>query len=633
MNGFQLTQVNGQGNNNAPSGGGQHVAAAPAAYPTSSPDVNLRRTLKERHVNMIAFSACVGIGLFLQSGKVIFLAGPGLATIAYLLAGSIMWSTMGSLGEMTALFPIQGSVFVLPARFLDVGVGYAAGWMTWFSWVIIIAAEVLAVAELFDFRFSEDYLKNTAGFSGDHPSLGWQFGQDINPAIWVLIFLLIILLVNCLPVLWYGRLEYIFGCIKMCFIVGLIMFNIILSAKQPVPHESHGWTYDSPYGFKSQNFTTHGDTRHQNVITGETGVFLGMWTAITTVVFSMIGFETIAITAAECRDLENTNAIKMGTRKICLRIILLYALGTLTVSFNVPYTDPNLRNLAIYAITPGQNSVFILSAVRNRVHTWPHIFNAFFIFSATTSGINSLYLSSRVLHALASIQEVWPENQVAMCLKERLERTKFGVPHGAVVASWFFGLLAFLAAGNAPAKQLGRIATNSVVSMLIVYAIICLTYVQFNQCISEAANSTLATSSNINPQAYNRKNKLIYPYKSRGQWLKAVYGFFGCTLLIIFNGWQSFVPPFSPSEFVASYVSIPIFLLISMAYHVRLDNTWDPRRWTRIVNRDTRLTDPRPKSKAQHPAIVNGAGSPVPESSAAWTRTKAIARFIWAWMK
>ncbi|PVH70514.1 hypothetical protein DL98DRAFT_436927, partial [Cadophora sp. DSE1049] len=590
------------------------------------------RTLKERHVNMIAFSACVGIGLFLQSGKVIFLAGPGLATITYLLAGSIMWSTIGSLGEMTALFPIQGSVFVLPARFLDVGVGYAAGWMTWFSWVIIVAAEVLAVAELFDFRFSEDYLKKTAGFSGEHPSLGWQFGQDINSAIWVMIFLLIILLANCLPVLWYGRLEYIFGCIKMCFIVGLIMFNIIVSATQPVPHESHGWTYDLPYGFTSQNFTTHGDTRHENVITGNTGVFLGMWTAITTVVFSMIGFETVAITAAECRDLENTNAIKMGTRKICLRIILLYALGTLTVSFNVPYTDPNLRNLAIYAITPGQNSVFILSAVRNRIHGWPHFFNAFFIFSATTSGINSLYLSSRILHALASIQEVWPEYKVAKSLKARLERTKFGVPHGAVVTSWFFGLLAFLAAGKAPAKQLGRIATNSVVSMLIVYAVICLTYLQFYRCINEAANNGDAffTNIGINPQAYNRENKLVYPYKSRGQWLKAVYGLTGCTLLAIFNGWQSFVPPFSPSEFVASYVSIAIFLLIVMAYHVKLDKTWDPRRWTRIVNRETRLTQTRPKSKAQG---VNGVGVSVSGSSTAWTRAEAIARWVWAWMK
>jgi amino acid transporter len=80
---------------------------------------------------MIAFSVCVGVGLFLQSGRVIYIAGPGLAVFAYLISGSLMWSTMGSLGEMTALFPVQGGLFVFPRRFLDEGVGYAAGWMTW----------------------------------------------------------------------------------------------------------------------------------------------------------------------------------------------------------------------------------------------------------------------------------------------------------------------------------------------------------------------------------------------------------------------------------------------------------------------------------------------------------------------
>jgi amino acid transporter len=342
--------------------------------------------------------------------------------------------------------------------------------------VVIIAAEVLAVAQLFNFQFGERYLKDV-GYSST--SLGWIFGQEISPAVWVLIFLVVILAINCLPVLWYGRLEWVFGSIKMCFIVGLIIFNIVVSASQPVPHKSRGWTYDQPYGFRSQNMTIHGNTANEIVITGNGGHFLAMWTAMTTIIFSMVGFETVSITAAECATLQASEAIKMSTRKICLRIILLYTLGTLVVGFNVPYADPNLRDLAISAITPGQNSVFILAAVRNNIHGIPHIFNAFFIFSATTSGINSLYLSSRILHALASIPEVWPNNRISQSIKFRLERTTMGVPHGAVFTSWLFGLLAFLAANKTPAVQLGRMATNSIVSMLIVYAIICLTYIQF----------------------------------------------------------------------------------------------------------------------------------------------------------
>jgi yeast amino acid transporter len=90
-----------------------------------------RRSLAERHVNMIAFSSVVGIGLFLRAGVVISYGGPGVAVCAYLITGSVMWSAMGCLGEMAALFPVKGAVFDFPGRFIDEAVGYAVGWMAW----------------------------------------------------------------------------------------------------------------------------------------------------------------------------------------------------------------------------------------------------------------------------------------------------------------------------------------------------------------------------------------------------------------------------------------------------------------------------------------------------------------------
>ena len=48
---------------------------------------SLRRDLNERHVNMIAFSAALGVGLFLQAGRVIYQAGPGMAVVCYFLVG------------------------------------------------------------------------------------------------------------------------------------------------------------------------------------------------------------------------------------------------------------------------------------------------------------------------------------------------------------------------------------------------------------------------------------------------------------------------------------------------------------------------------------------------------------------
>lgn len=80
---------------------------------------------------MIAFSSVVGIGLFLQAGKVIYYTGPGLAVFAYIITGTIMWASLGCLGEMTALFPVKGAVFEFPTRFLDQALGYSVGWMAW----------------------------------------------------------------------------------------------------------------------------------------------------------------------------------------------------------------------------------------------------------------------------------------------------------------------------------------------------------------------------------------------------------------------------------------------------------------------------------------------------------------------
>ena len=45
----------------------------------------LAKTLKTRHLNMIALGGSIGTGIFLASGYAISVAGPGGAIAAYLL--------------------------------------------------------------------------------------------------------------------------------------------------------------------------------------------------------------------------------------------------------------------------------------------------------------------------------------------------------------------------------------------------------------------------------------------------------------------------------------------------------------------------------------------------------------------
>ncbi|PSN68423.1 hypothetical protein BS50DRAFT_492788 [Corynespora cassiicola Philippines] len=491
---------------------------------------------------MMAFSACIGFGLFLGGGKVVYLAGPGLALVAIVLASSVMWSVIACLGEMTALFPVQGPLFEFPGRFIDEAVGYATGWITWFAWIIILAAEVLAVAQLWTFRFDPEYLKEVGYPDAE---LGWST-EHYSPAVWVFLFLILIGLVNLLPVRQYGQLEYIFGSLKILFISLLIFFNVILSAMQRVHHDNHFWTWNHPYGFASENLVVHPshDEDPGLVLTGEQGRFLALWTATTAALFSFVGFETIAITAPENKDLETHETIKLATKKTSLRITTLYVLCTFVGGLNVPYNDPNLVNIQINSVRAGHNSIYVLAAVRNHLRGWPSFFNGFFIFSATTSGINALYNSSRILHALASIPEAWP--LWAQNSRRRLERTTSrGVPLGTVTVSWSVGLIAFLAVKPFPSVVLGRITNNAVVSELICYSVICLSYIAFYHRIKVAADDhTLENRS-----AFNRDDKQ-YPYRTHGQLFRAYYGLIFCILLIIFNNWRAFVPPFSTPDFV-----------------------------------------------------------------------------------
>jgi amino acid transporter len=218
---------------------------------------------------------------------------------------------------------------------------------------------------------------------------------------------------------------------------------------------------------------------NKDVVQGDAGRLLGVWEAMTTCLFGMIGFETIAITAAENKDLRTEETVKIGTRKISLRIITLYTLATFTVGLNVPYTYPTIVDNAVISFGFGQNSAFVASPVINRLRVWPYIVNDFIIFSATTAGANGLYNASRTLHALASIHEVWPNWGPVQALRRRLERTNYGVPHAAVVLSACFGLMGFLACNPDSQKILGRMVRCCVVSMMITYGLVAASFIEF----------------------------------------------------------------------------------------------------------------------------------------------------------
>lgn len=92
---------------------------------TDATNHQLKRTLKPRHLTMLALGGSIGTGLFVASGAAISQAGPGGALAAYLVIGVMVYFLMTALGELAAFSPVSGAFAAYGERFVDPGFGYA----------------------------------------------------------------------------------------------------------------------------------------------------------------------------------------------------------------------------------------------------------------------------------------------------------------------------------------------------------------------------------------------------------------------------------------------------------------------------------------------------------------------------
>lgn len=98
----------------------------------------LKRGLKNRHIQLIALGGAIGTGLFLGSASVIQSAGPGII-LGYAIAGFIAFLIMRQLGEMVVEEPVAGSFShfayntgaALPDSPLAGTTGYCTCWLPW----------------------------------------------------------------------------------------------------------------------------------------------------------------------------------------------------------------------------------------------------------------------------------------------------------------------------------------------------------------------------------------------------------------------------------------------------------------------------------------------------------------------
>jgi lysine-specific permease len=462
----------------------------------------LKRSIGTRQLSMIAIGGAIGTGLFFASGAAIGQAGPGGALLAYATMGIAVYCMMQSLGEMATQLPIEGSFEAYAERFVDPSVAFAVGWNYWFSWAITLAAELVAGALIVQFWFPQS-----------------------NPGLWALGFFAVLLALNLLSVRAYAEAEYWFAGIKVVTViifvaVGLLMIAGIIGN----PNSGfHNWTLsDSKAG-------THAPF---------VGGFASMLAVFLVAGFSFQGTEGVGLAAAETAD--PVRSVPKAIRSVFWRILLFYIGAIFVAGTLIPYTDPNLLNADESHIAYSPFTIVLQQLPRIGYYA-ANLMNAVILSSVLSCGNSSMYVASRMLHAMAHSGKA---PRVFGVLNRR------GVPVLALVATGSVSVLTFFSSQLGDKKIYQLLYNASSLTGFIIWLGIAICHLRFRK-------AWMAQGRSLDDLKFKSK---FFPY---GPWLALIL-----FVIVLFGANISVfqAPVFSWFDFISEYLIIPVVIILYVGH-------------------------------------------------------------------
>lgn len=377
----------------------------------------LKRELKNRHVQLIAIGGTIGTGLFLGSGKAIQLAGPSII-FAYLIVGIAVFFVMRALGELLLSKAGYQSFTDIAEDYLGPRAAFVTGWTYWFCWIMVAMADVIAVG------------------------LYVQYWFDIPQWIPAIICLIILLGLNLLTVKLFGELEFWFALIKVITILVLIGIGVILLVM----------------GFKTdvgtvtvQNLWQHGGLFPNGIS--------GFLLSFQMVVFAYVGVELVGVSAAETANPEKN--IPSAINKIPVRILFFYV-GALIILLCVnPWTELNAAE-SPFVKTFGLVGIPVAAGIIN-----------FVVLTSAASACNSgMFSTSRILFNLG-------KNDQAPAKFAKLNKNY--VPSNALWVSALVVSVGALLSKLIPEQAFGIVTTISAICFIWVWGVILICHLRYKK--------------------------------------------------------------------------------------------------------------------------------------------------------
>ncbi|KAF2269983.1 hypothetical protein CC78DRAFT_564091 [Lojkania enalia] len=343
---------------------------------------------RSRRTQSIGISGCVGAGVFVSSGSSISTAGSLGAPIAYLVAGGTVACVLYTLTGMVACRPVAGSLIDLPHNFLDPAWGFAVG--ASYANICSMATLTAQSAEL------------TALLKTKQERHEVAVEAAINVA-----FIALTTFSHCLGVKFYGLMERIIMWLKLCLLVLVCIFMIVINAGGAGPRQgsykanytTHAFTPGwKPTGFDNTvelPLQSHGVIDSRFGLGGSGGQFFAFLTAVTLAMFSCMGGELIAMTAGEAKD--PWRDVPLAQSFVYLVPLSIYPFALVAAGSNVNYADPQLSKPFSAGKGPFSQSPFVIAAQNSSLHALPRVLNPLFVISAYTAARTVFVLSQQYL--------------------------------------------------------------------------------------------------------------------------------------------------------------------------------------------------------------------------------------------
>lgn len=373
----------------------------------------LKRTMKSRHLFMIALGGVIGTGLFNGSGFIISKAGPGGAVLAFMAGGLLMYLVMLCLGELAVAMPVSGSFQEYATKYISPATGFTIGWLYWLSWANTVGLEF-----------------TTAGITMQ------RWFPDIPVWVWCLTFGVTIFTINALSARSYAETEFWFSSIKVSAIVAFIilggaaMFGFIdLKGNEAAPFFS--------------NFTDYGGLFPNGI-----GAIL---LTMVTVNYSFQGTELVGIAAGESENPEKT--LPRSIRNIIWRTMFFFVLAIFVVAALIPWEEAGLTKSPFVAVFDNMGIPYAADIMN------------FIILTALLSVANSgLYAATRMLWSLS-------KNDMAPAFLQKLSSR--GIPLYALIMTISISALSLLTSVVAAETVYLWLISISGVITIIVWMSIC----------------------------------------------------------------------------------------------------------------------------------------------------------------